>query len=158
MRPFDNPFARADADRHALWEAHMRVDIDAFIAADWDAVARDFDAANFIAIDAGYSRDPADWRVGFANLAAYRDSWLRMSAETRQKADMQRLRRALFAGAKIRRIDFYADDTAILHKVFNGRLPLKGGGEEPYRWQSVFTLRKRDGLWKVVSFVGYMGS
>ena len=79
-------------------------------------------------------------------------------AETRQKADMQRLRRALFAGAKIRRIDFYADDTAILHKVFNGRLPLKGGGEEPYRWQSVFTLRKRDGLWKVVSFVGYMGS
>ncbi|UYV37880.1 glycosyltransferase [Rhodobacteraceae bacterium D3-12] len=158
MSPFDNPFPPNDTDRHALWEAHMRVDIDAFIAADWDAVVDDFDTANFFAIDAGFSDDPADWTVGFPTLAAYRDTWLRSSAETREKADMQNLRHALFSGAKIKRIDFYPDHTAIMHKVFDGNLPLKDGTIEPYAWQSVFTLRKIAGSWKIISFVGYMGN
>lgn len=158
MGPFENPFARDDTDRHALWEAHMRVDIDAFIAADWEAVAADFDAENFIALDAGHSNDPAKWTVGFPNLATYRDTWLRMSAETREKADPSTVRAALFGGARIKRIDFFEEDTAIMHKVFDGQLPLKDGTSEPYAWQSVFTLRKRSGVWKVISFVGYMGA
>lgn len=158
MGSFDNPFAPEDTERHAMWETHMRADIDAFIAADWDAVAGDFDAERFFAIDAGFSDDPTDWTVGFPNLATYRDTWLRMSAETRQKADKQKLRQALFDGAKIKRIDFYEGDTAILHKVFDGCLPLKNGSEEPYGWQSVFTLRKIGSAWKVTSFVGYMSA
>lgn len=156
MSPFDNPFGPDDPVRRALWEAHMRVDIDAFIAGDWDAVADDFDAATFMAMDAHFSSDPAAWTIGFPDLASYRATWLRMSVETLEKADRQRLRAALFAGARIKRIDFSGNDTAILHKVFDGRLPLKHGGEEAYAWQSVFTLRKLADTWKVTSFVGYM--
>lgn len=134
----------------------MRVDIDAFIAGDWEAVAQDFDAEKFIAIDAGRNHDPANWTVGFPNLGAYRATWLRMSAETRERADLGKLREAMFAGARVKRIDFRDDITCILHKVFDGHTPLKNGGEEPYGWQSVFTLRKSEARWKVCSFVGYL--
>ncbi|MEQ5871626.1 hypothetical protein J4E08_17230 [Sagittula sp. NFXS13] len=156
MKPTENPFTVDDGERHAIWEAHMRVDIDAFIAGDWKAVAQDFDAERFMAFDAHHSHDPAEWSIGFPDLAAYRDTWLRMSAETRDRADPDRLRDAMFAGARVKRIEFQNDTTAILHKVFNGSTPLKGGSEEPYGWQSVFSLRKADGRWKVCSFVGYM--
>ncbi len=156
MRPCDNPFDPADAVRHALWERHMRVDIDAFITGDWSAVEDDFDAEVFYALDAGYSDDPANWTVGFPDLATYRDRWLEMSAQTRAQADPTRLRDAMFAGARIARIDFYGPDNAILHKVFDGRMPFRDGGEEPYGWQSVFTLKRRAEGWKIVSFIGYM--
>ena len=158
MNPFDNPFPKTDKERHALWEAHMRVDIDAFIAGDWDAVADDFDASSFCALHGNNSDNPADWTIGFPNLSAYRDTWLRMSDETKRKANPDLLRKALFSGARIQRLDFFDGDTAIIHKVFDGRLPLKDGGSEPYSWQSVFTLRKLDQKWKVVSFVGYMAA
>ncbi len=137
MTPTENPFDPADPLRHHLWERHIRADIDAFIAGDWDAVAVDFDEAAFQAIDAGFSPDPADWTIGFPTLAAYRDRWLEMSAETRATADPDRLRDAMFAGVRLAR-------------------PLKDGQEDPYAWQSVFTLRLREGAWKITSFVGYM--
>lgn len=158
MSPFDNPFdSDADPVRHALWERHMRADIDAFLAGDWAAVEDDFDAARFIALDAGGSRDPLQWTVGFPNLPAYRDRWLEMSALTRERADPDKLRRAMFEGARIARIDFYAGGTALLHKVFDGALPLRDGTREHYSWQSVFTLvREEGGNWKIVSFVGYL--
>ncbi len=156
MKPTDNPFDPLDATRHALWERHIRADIDGFIAGNWDAVAPDFDETAFQAIDAHFSPDPAAWTIGFPNLAAYRDRWLEMSEETRAKADPAKLRDAMFAGARIARIDFHDGDAAIMHKVFDGVTPLKDGSEEHYAWQSVFTLRRRGAVWKIVSFVGYM--
>ncbi|WP_370274335.1 hypothetical protein [Pseudooceanicola nitratireducens] len=156
MTPTENPFNPADPLRHHLWERHIRADIDAFIAGDWGAVAGDFDEAAFQAIDAGFSPDPADWTIGFPTLAAYRDRWLEMSAQTRATADPDRLRDAMFAGVRLARIDVYDGDMAILHKVFDGVTPLKDGQEDPYAWQSVFTLRLREGAWKITSFVGYM--
>ncbi len=134
----------------------MRNDIDAFLRGDWSAVANDFDAERFIALDAGGSADPRDWTVGFPNLDAYRASWLEQSLQTRAKADPERLRAALFSGARIARIEFSNGNTAILHKVFDGQLPLRDGTEEPYGWQSVFTLQKAGGSWKIVNFVGYL--
>ena len=156
MTSFDNPFAPDDVDRHYLWDRHMRADIEAFLAGDWSAVAGDFDAENFFALDAGFFDDPANWRMGFPTLAAYRDRWLQMSALTRERADPEKLRHAMYAGAKIARIDFEGENAAILHKVFDGALPLRDGTLEPYGWQSVFTLRRRDGQWRIVSFVGYL--
>lgn len=153
---YPNPFPASDPLRHALWETHMRQDIEAFLRGDWEAVAGDFDEQSFVAIDAGRQADPAQWTIGFPSLAAYRDTWLRMSAETIAKADPEKLKAAMFAGARIARIDFYGPDTALLHKRFNGLLPLRDGGEEPYSWQSVFTLRNTAAGWKIVSFVGYL--
>jgi hypothetical protein len=157
MRPDQNPFPPEDAERHALWQAHMFNDIEAFLRADWDAVKDDFDAETFVAIDARFQSDPALWQVGFPDLDAYRRAWLHQAGVTAQKADPDRLREALFRGARIARIDFFEKGTAILHKVFDGQLPLRNGDTEAYAWQSVFTLRKRDGAWKIQSFVGYIG-
>ncbi|WP_299356486.1 hypothetical protein [uncultured Shimia sp.] len=154
----DNPFSHEDPERHALWEAHMRNDIDAFLRSDWDAVAKDFDADTFMAIDAAFDSDPQKWTIGFPSLSSYRDTWLKMSAETLAKADPDKLRQAMFQGANIVRIDFFENETVLLHKRFDGQLPLRDGTQEPYGWQSVFTLRKICEQWKIVYFVGYMGS
>lgn len=59
MQSEKNPFPPDDTDRHALWETHMRNDIEAFLRADWKAVADNFDADNFVAIDAAFQSDPA---------------------------------------------------------------------------------------------------
>ena len=157
MTPDLNPFPAEDAERHALWQAHMFNDIEAFLRADWDAVKGDFDAETFMAIDARFQADPALWQIGFPDLDAYRRTWLHQAEVTRAKADPARVRDALFRGARISRIDFGEGGTALLHKVFDGALPLKDGSTETYGWQSVFTLRKRDGAWKIQSFVGYIG-
>ncbi len=154
--PAQNPFPTSDTLRHALWEQHIKVDIDAFIAGDWSRVADDFDDDRFFALDAKRHSDPARWQVGFPDLAAYRDQWLKQSAVTREKADPAKLRHALLSGAKLARVDQTGDDMLLMHKVFNGALPLRDGSLEPYGWQSLFTLRRSGTAWKIVSFVGYL--
>ena len=49
--PFQNPFPRPTAARHAIWEMLVPRDIDAFLAADWSMVADDFVEEGFIGID-----------------------------------------------------------------------------------------------------------
>lgn len=153
--PAQNPFPATDALRHLLWERHIRTDIDAFIAGDWAQVADDFDADRFCALDARHRSDPAQWTVGFPDLAAYRDAWLEQSRITRDRADPARLRAALLSGARLARVERNGD-TLMMHKVFDGALPLRDDTVEPYGWQSLFTLRRTAGAWKIVSFVGYL--
>ena len=156
MKPDQNPFSPEDTDRHQLWDAHIRNDIEAFLRSDWQAVAGDFDEAAFVALDAGRDPDPVKWQIGFPTLAHYRDVWLRQSEVTRDRADPEKLRDAMYAGVRLARIDFYPGGRALLHKQFDGHLPLKDGTTEPYGWQSLFTLRKGNDGWKIISFVGYL--
>lgn len=151
-----NPFPSTDPTRAAIWDMHIRDDIDAFIAGDWSAIEDTFVSDGFIALDANRSSTPGDWRIAFHSLDAYRDEWLRQSQDTLTKANPETLRTALFDGTSAQRIDFYQGDTAILHKRFDGVLPLRDGRSERFQWQSVFTLRQVDSVWKVVSFVGYL--
>src|SRR4051794_29036963 len=77
-----NPFdEKSDADRHAIWERLIRVDGEAFVAANWSMVEADFDAANFEGIRCGGSGDPHRWEIAFATLNEYRDSWLAASRQ-----------------------------------------------------------------------------
>ena len=54
--PFLNPFT--DPDRRAIWEMLVPRDIDAFVSADWNAVAGDFVSANFTGISGNFQPDP----------------------------------------------------------------------------------------------------
>ncbi len=38
----NNPFPKDDTGRHAIWDMRVDRDIKAFVAADWNAVANDF--------------------------------------------------------------------------------------------------------------------
>lgn len=154
--PAENPYPASDALRHALWEQHIKTDIDAFIAGDWSRVAADFDAARFCALDAGRSADPADWTVGFPTLEAYKNTWLAQSKVTKERADPALLRDALLAGASLAKVTQTGPDALVMLKSFDGALPLKDGTFEPYGWQSLFTLRLVQQDWKIVSFIGYL--
>lgn len=154
--PAENPFPATDALRHALWEQHIKTDIDAFIAGDWSQVAADFDADRFCALDAGRSANPADWTVGFPTLEAYKNTWLAQSKVTRERADPAVLRDALLSGASLAKVTQTGLDALVMLKSFDGALPLKDGTSEPYGWQSLFTLRRVQQDWKIVSFIGYL--
>lgn len=145
------------ADLHAHFhDRHIRADIESFLAQDWSQVAEDFDAARFIALNANGSNDPAAWTIAYPDLDAYRDDWLRQSRETIARADPALLRDALFAGAKLAQLRQTTPGVALMLKTFNGTLPLRDGGSEPYSWQSLFTLHLQGDAWKITSFVGYL--
>lgn len=154
--PAENPFPSSDTLRHALWEQHIKTDIDAFIAGDWSQVAADFDADRFCALDAGRSANPVDWTVGFPTLEAYKNTWLAQSKVTRERADPAVLRNALLSGASLAKVTQTGPDALVMLKSFDGALPLKDGTSEPYGWQSLFTLRRVQQDWKIVSFIGYL--
>ena len=77
--PLANPFS--DPDRRAIWEMLVPRDIDAFLAADWSMVADDFVKIGFFALDAQKKQNPDDWRLGFPDLAHYRDEWVRQAQD-----------------------------------------------------------------------------
>ena len=71
--PFLNPFT--DPDRRAIWDMLVPRDIDAFVSADWDAVAGDFVAANFTGISGNFQPDPqARYEVVDRTLAVIKRS------------------------------------------------------------------------------------
>src|SRR5438105_952598 len=82
IQAMTNPFdAHADPDRHYIWHRLVQVDSDAFAACDWSMIENDFDAQNFEGIRANGSSNPDEWRITFADLAAYRDNWLKAAQE-----------------------------------------------------------------------------
>jgi len=48
------------------------------------------------------------------------------------------------------------EDTAFVHKVFNGQLGVKGKAALELNWLSLFVLRRVAGAWKIQSFTGYL--
>jgi len=65
------------------------------------------------------------------------------------------LRPALFRAVDMRQIDV-AGDRAVAHKKFDGAIQLADGGDEQLLWQTLYFCARRDGVWKIASFVGYM--
>src|SRR3954453_22343508 len=78
INPFD---VTKDSDRHYIWQRLVAVDSDAFVLGDWSMIEADFDAEHFEGIRAHGSANPDDWRIAFADLASYRDSWLDVSRQ-----------------------------------------------------------------------------
>lgn len=157
--PFQNPFAPADADRHAIWQMLVPRDIDAFVSADWDAVADDFIAANFTGISGNFQPDPQGYTLAFPTLDAYRSEWLRQAQEFGAARDGGAFagdpRDGIFAATRLEEIEFDGD-AALVRKKFDGQLAKSDGSFERMNWQTLYICRREGGRWKIAGFVGYL--
>jgi hypothetical protein len=157
MDPFTNPFDKdADAERHHIWQRLLAADCEAFIAGDWSMIAGDFDAHQFEGIRCANSRNPDDWRIVFARLEDYKNSWLAASREFRAKQFAGLTPRdALYRRTRLTQIDI-AGDRALCHKKFSGSVPLAGGSSLTGNRQTLYRLHRIRGVWKVVGFLGQL--
>ena len=149
-----NPFPD-DADRGAIWQMLVERDIDAFLARDWSMVARDFVADGFFGLHAHGAKEPDAWTLAFPELTAYRDEWLRQAAETAAIGYAEPLRAAIFRATDLSVIEI-AGDRALARKKFDGVIARLDGGQDRLDWQTLYVCARRDGRWKIASFVGYL--
>ena len=150
-----NPFSPEDKDRHAIWEKVVKVDIDAFLAQDWEMCREDFIEEYFIGIDAQKNDNPDHWKLTYPTLNAYRDDWLKQAATFAKSTYKEDKREALFRATNLEDIDIQ-EDTALLHKKFNGSITQIDGEVIPIVWQTIYKMKKVDQRWKITGFVGYM--
>jgi hypothetical protein len=150
-----NPFP-TDPDRHEIWEILMRRDFESFLANDWELTAPDFHAEEFQGIDGGKVPDPDQWQLKYADLATYRDEWLRQ-AEEFQSVTLEGVDKLdfLFQTCTLSHIELRGE-RAVAHKKFDGRARTMDGHPVCLLWQTLYFLRKIDGCWKVTGFVGYL--
>ncbi|MAN77563.1 hypothetical protein OF122_05490 [Pelagibacterium flavum] len=149
-----NPFS-GDPDRRAIWEMLVARDIEAFLACDWSMVEPDFAADRFMGIDGKASANPDDWRISFPTLEAYRDSWLAGARDFAPRAEIATARAGVFGATQLTDIEI-TGDRALAHKKFNGRVEMKDGSFDVLDWQSVYTLARIGGIWKLTGFIGYL--
>jgi hypothetical protein len=150
-----NPFPADDPDRQAIWEMLVRRDIDAYVAGDWETHFGDFAPDLFFGIDAGFSDDPDDWQVTYADIERYREAWLGGARDLQGRVADEDLRHSLFALTNLRRIDI-ARDFALAQKKFDGAIPLIDGQIVTLRWQTQYFCRRVDGRWRIAGFLGYL--
>ncbi|SDN54369.1 hypothetical protein [Aureimonas jatrophae] len=153
--PFANPFSSADADRHAIWQMLVERDIDAFLAGDWAAVSGDFVDAEFSAIDARRLPDPADWRLAFPTLDAYRREWLRQAQGFSRLRFAEDPRDAIFRTTRLEAVQIDGD-RALARKCFDGGIRLADGSFDAMNWQTLYQCRRTGDGWRITGFVGYL--
>jgi hypothetical protein len=153
MNPFDR---NAEPDRHEIWQRLMVADGEAFAVGDWSLIENDFDAASFEGVRCFHSTNPDKWKIVFADLASYRDSWLAASELFRAKkfAKLSHLE-ALLNRAHLDAIDINGNH-ALAPKKFYGGVQLADGSYLTDRRQTVFRLQKRGESWKIVGFFGQL--
>jgi hypothetical protein len=153
MNPF-NP--QTDPDRHVIWQRLVAVDCAAFAIGDWSQIEGDFDAAGFEGVRCFHSLNPDDWKIAFADLNRYRDSWRAASEVYRavQPAGCSHLE-ALLARCHLDEIEIVGD-RALAHKKFYGEVPLADGTTLADRRKTLYRLHKLNGVWKIVGFFGQL--
>lgn len=155
--PFLNPFT--DPDRRAIWEMLVPRDIDAFVSADWNAVAGDFVTANFTGISGNFQPDPQGYTLAFPTLDAYRTEWLRQAQEFAAARDAGAFagdpRDGIFAATRLEEIELDGD-AAMVRKKFDGHLAKSDGSFDRMNWQTLYICRREDGRWKIAGFIGYL--
>jgi hypothetical protein len=152
-----NPFdAAGDADRHSIWQILMARDSEAFVKADWSMIETDFDALNFEGIRCFNSANPDEWRIVFPRLSDYRDAWLLAAREFLKKkfADCSHLE-AVYLRSRLDEIEINGE-IALAYKKFSGELKYEDDTTLSGSRQTLYRLRKRDGRWKIVGFLGYL--
>lgn len=153
--PFRNPFPPEDSSRREIWEMLVTRDIDAFLAADWQAVSGDFIPEGFLGIDAGKQPNPDGWRLAFPTLEAYRQEWLRQAEEFRKESFMEDPRTAIFTTTRLEEIEI-SGDSALVRKKFDGSIAKSDGSRDILKWQTLYYCRRHEGRWKISGFTGYL--
>ena len=149
-----NPFS-SDPDSHSIWEMLVARDIEAFLACDWSMVEPDFAEDRFMGIDGRGSGNPDHWRVNFPTLETYRNSWLSGARDFAQRAVSDTAKAGVFGATTLAEIEI-SGERALAHKTFDGTVAMKDGSEDVLNWQSVYTLHRIDGSWKITGFIGYL--
>lgn len=157
--PFQNPFPVADAARREIWQMLVPRDIDAFVTADWSAVADDFVSANFTGLSAHFQPDPQGFTLAFPTLSAYREEWLRQAADfgaaVAAGAFAGDPRQGIYAATRLEEIEI-TGEAAMVRKKFDGRLAKSDGSFDRMNWQTLYICRRDAGRWKIAGFVGYL--
>ena len=157
--PFQNPFPADDDARHAIWEMLVPRDIDAFVTADWSAVADDFLAENFSGMSGNFQPDPQGFTLAFPTLEAYRTEWLRQAEEFAAMRAAGSFagdpREGIFAATRLEEIEINGD-AALVRKKFDGRLTKSDGSFDRMNWQTLYICRRHADRWKIAGFVGYL--
>ena len=154
MSFYQNPFP-SDPDRAQLWEMLVERDIIAFCGQNWEMVADDFIAENFMGIDARHSHQPDSWRISFPNLEAYKNEWLAQAADFGKTTWAEEPEQAFYEATTLRDIEIQGD-SALLHKKFDGSIQKENGEKVTLNWQTLYRCRKIEGQWKIAGFTGYM--
>lgn len=150
-----NPFdPAAEPDRHTIWERLVAADCEAFAATDWSMIEPDFHAESFEGIRCFASINPDDWRLVYGSVDGYRDAWLEQSKNFRAKRFIGlTAREAIYRRTRLYEIEIVGT-RAVCHKKFTGDIPLEDGSVHTGSSQTLYRLRKIDGRWRIVGFVG----
>ncbi len=147
-----NPFPIGDPDRHAIWNRLVAREIEAFAAADWSRIAGDFLEEAFSGIDAGRRDNPDSWELAYPDLDTYRSEWERQAEAFRSRYAGENPAVALHGLTSLRDIDVRGD-AALARRKTDGRIPLRGGGDEWLRWQTLYRCRRVGDAWKICGLV-----
>ena len=157
LRPVENPYVVVRQPvEHAIWEALIARDSQAFAAADWSICEQDFAANRFEGISANGSFDPMRWTLRYPTLTSYRDDWLRMAAgfKVLPLSDVAHAS-LLYKMQRIAKIEVVGD-RAVVWKQFHADEMLSTGGRYSIRSQSLYRMHHIEGRWLIVGFVGYL--
>jgi len=151
---FDNPYPNG-TDEYLIWEVLVRNDFEGFLQGQWQMVADDYLADGFFGVDFGKSAEPTNWKLGFPSLESYRDQWLKDSHEFRQMNFAVDPRTKLYESCQLPDVQI-TGDSALVHKLFAGGIPLLDGTAVELKWRSLFLLRKQQESWRIAGFCGYL--
>lgn len=154
MITYRNPFNN-DPDRQAIWDMLVARDTQAFVQADWTAVADDFVAEGFLGIDAGKHPNPDYWELKYPDLNAYQEEWLSQARDFKKTAWQEDPELAIYRATQLRDIEVRGT-TAVAHKKFDGSILTASGERVMLQWQTLYHCRKVAGSWKIAGFIGYM--
>jgi hypothetical protein len=110
----------------------------------------------FFSLDAGGSAEPEHWKISFPSLDDYAARWIEYSRETTAEIENpEEAERALLKASNLTEIEIEGD-TALARKKFDGSIPLQRGRRSYLRWQTLYWLKRVDGQWRIVGFLGYL--
>ena len=156
MGSLHNPFPASDRDRHDIWDFLVLEDTRDFLRGDFSRCRARFLEIAFFSLDASGSPDPDQWKISFPSLDRYAARWIEYSRATVAELDDPAVaERALLQASNLTEIDIQ-NDTALAHKKFDGAIPLKGGRHSYLLWQTLYWLKRIQGEWKIVGFLGYL--
>ena len=155
MSHYNNPFNQHDPDRYYIWEMLVKRDIEAFVKNDWEEVAGDFIEEGFMGIDARSLSNPDSWNLSFPDLKSYRQFWLDQAANFAGTDWKDNPGEKLYEATTLRDIDI-SENSALVHKKFDGEIRKKNGLTNRLNWQTLYRCRKIDGQWKIAGFTGFL--
>ena len=142
-------------EEKSIWQVLMYNDFVAFCTQDWSIIADDFIKENFFGIDGKLSSNKMNWSLTYNSLEAYQKDWIQQSIDFNKKTFLENPLDVLFKTTKLSKIEII-DNSALVHKEFNGTFLLKDEKPIELNWISLFVLRKVNENWKIASFTGYL--